>query len=277
MNIIKNNEITAEQYKKIFFKEIKEVDVIYTLDGKDKIKVDSEVQWVQCYDKNIKARKSMPKFYFISKNGDLVALNPSGKGGIHLIRKVNNNGYWVYGISDGNGRTRTIYLHQLVVVIFGGKFFGNAKKLLEEQGLEAFGKIPGKLQVHHIDGDKTNNDPSNLRILLCEIHRLIEKSLPQDILNSDKRVEYFEKMCRELEKSEVTEQMLVLTGQKYDKNTCEYLGDNKFRDIETVEKISFSKEGMESLSCMLEKLNWSSVLKVNAKSKPSDQEVDKCQ
>lgn len=273
----KRNKLTAKEYKVIFSKEFKDNNTFYTRDGADKVKVLPGEKWYQCYDESSVSRSKLPKYLFILEHHDLLALNPSGKNGIHLIRKYDCGGYWQYGISREDGKTLTIYLHQLVVIIRGGKFFGNAKQVLEEQGLEAFGNRPGKLQIHHIDGDKKNNHPSNLLVLSFEIHQLIQSKFPQNVVHSEKRARNIEEICKQLEKESITEPVLVVAGQKYEKTTCEYLGDNKFRDIETVEKMAFSKEGIESLACMLERLNWSSMLNISENSKTSEQEVDKCQ
>ena len=52
----------------------------------------------------------------------------------------------------------------------GSRYRLNKKKHCEECGFKAIHKC--QLDVDHIDGDRTNNDPSNLRTLCANCHRL---------------------------------------------------------------------------------------------------------
>ena len=70
----------------------------------------------------------------------------------------------------GNGHQRTDGYIQITSGPNKGKLL---HRLIYE---ECFGSIPKGFQVHHIDGDKTNNNPSNLMMLSKSNHHSLHMS-----------------------------------------------------------------------------------------------------
>jgi hypothetical protein len=59
---------------------------------------------------------------------------------------VNRNGYEYVGLRK-NGKTKNVFIHRLVVIVLKGE------------------EIPEGYEVDHIDRNKRNNSPTNLRVL----------------------------------------------------------------------------------------------------------------
>ena len=100
--------------------------------------------------------------------------------------------------------------------MFDSYRFGQAKELLDKQGIYAFGVLDNKkiaVNGHHIDSDKSNNRPDNIEFLTSYAHNVLE-SAPDFMGASDKEVEKYIDKVKKLVKRETP-----------DKNTVIYSGD----------------------------------------------------
>ena len=71
-----------------------------------------------------------------------------------IVRSVKNkDGWYLTAPLRGNGKKTTARIHQLVVKAF-------------------IGDVPHGYQIHHIDGNKQNNNVENLEIILNREHKL---------------------------------------------------------------------------------------------------------
>jgi hypothetical protein len=100
-----------------------------------------------------KESKDFPGYYHIPEN-DVVLVNPDGK---FINSKTSNpitpgplpTGYWKISINNA-GSTLNYYVHRLIA----RTFIGRPKRHLD--------KSFNELEVNHKDGNKANNNPSNL-------------------------------------------------------------------------------------------------------------------
>lgn len=95
-----------------------------------------------------KTIKQFPN-YEIYEDGTIWRMEHDSFGGSHLTRRKikankSKNGYLTVSMRDNKGRKRQMYVHRLVYMAF-------------------IGDIPPKHEIDHIDGDRANNSPSNLR------------------------------------------------------------------------------------------------------------------
>lgn len=84
--------------------------------------------------------------YMINSKGEIYSLKP--KRIVKLVQSVARNGYKVVCLSN-NGKQKTIYVHRLVA----NAYFGAPEK---------------GMQINHIDGNKHNNDVSNLEYVTAQ-------------------------------------------------------------------------------------------------------------
>lgn len=102
--------------------------------------------------------KNVP-FYEVSNLGrfrTLEHISPKGNK-IHtrIITLTNKTGWYLsYQIIDNDGNKKTYRIHRLVYEAFKGE-------------------IPKGYNIHHIDGNKQNNNLSNLRLLTAKEHQKI--------------------------------------------------------------------------------------------------------
>jgi len=89
--------------------------------------------------------------YYVNDNGDI----KSTKGTIErlLKQRINKNGYAQVNLTQRIGRKQTITttVHKLVALAFLDKPAASP------------GKSKGCSRIHHLDGNKTNNNVSNLK------------------------------------------------------------------------------------------------------------------
>ena len=90
-------------------------------------------------------------YYMISDHGRLKSFHRNHEG---AIRSVKNGAWWYLTVNlRGNGKSVTTKIHTLVAQAF-------------------IGNIPDGYEVHHKDGNKQNNNVSNLEIVTKKEHRI---------------------------------------------------------------------------------------------------------
>jgi hypothetical protein len=86
------------------------------------------------------------------------------KGELRILRpRTHPSGYLYYGLFVGKGKTKV-------------RYWRRGHRLIAETYI---GKIPKKMEINHLDGDKHNNHPSNLEIVsrhqnLIHYHRILK-------------------------------------------------------------------------------------------------------
>lgn len=119
---------------------------------------EEEWKWIKGYE----------KLYAISSIGRLLSFHNNLNGTI--IKCKNNSGWYVdCGLTDFNGARKSVKIHNIVARTF-------------------IGEIPDGYEVHHIDGNKQNNNISNLEILSKKEH--CKKTIEQNPHMLDGMINY---------------------------------------------------------------------------------------
>ena len=242
-----------DECREIFMDYLSEEIPFITYDGKEAIAFDPDENWIQCYSPSTTARSQITPHWFLSDKGDLCGVRNDN---VYLIRKqVDKEGY-IYHVmqyvnEQGAIANKKIRLHVLMALVWGGRVYGRkAKQRLEEKGLFAFGTAPHELNCHHIDGDKTNNDPSNLCIMTAKMHRMIDLSFP-DGAKPEKMDDYMAKLAVEVAQESPYGITLVESGQHRSKDDGQFKYDTGKRDIRSMRNIVFTDVGLADMFGML--------------------------
>ena len=95
--------------------------------------------------------ENFPNYKVDTNNWQIYSLNTMK----HLKPSISKKGYLVLSLSN-NSIKRRLQLHRLIYEA-------------------VYGKIPNGYQIHHIDHDKTNNNPSNLMLIESSAHLSLHK------------------------------------------------------------------------------------------------------
>ena len=240
---------TSQEYKDIFDREITRNRTITIEDKKEKIVITDDEEWKQCYKQGDKILEQLPKFWFVSDKCNLISVS-SGKA--YLVRKIKKckDRYcykFIIGMDGDKPIFKNIQCHNLTRLVFGGKSYGNADKLLEEDGLYSF-SING-LQGHHI-GDRTDNSPGNNELLLAKPHRLVTRGQRlnrNNVEDVDNFLIDFELMASEEEPNKIS---VLFPGHKVDKKTLEIINDNEIKLLDTMysqNNVKFTEQALNQM------------------------------
>lgn len=181
----RRNEKTPEEYKEKFRRILEDTEVVYSADWEEKLIIDENEEWVQCYNADDEIRKNFPRYWFLSDRGHLLSVGYS-QNGIKLVKAVPNDKnseyrVYIYTYEDENGKIRQkkIKAHHLVKIIFGGLAYGNAEKKLKEDGLQGFGIQEDSLNCHHINNNRSDNRAENLELLTKKVHSVMNATPSQ--------------------------------------------------------------------------------------------------
>ena len=117
-------------------------------------------KWRRCYNPDVKSRSELPAYWFIEDTTGTV-ISTRRKEAITLKMEGSPNGYKHYSMPKQDGKQGTIYVHILLAVVFDVPMYGDAKRLVEEKGLAAFGKDKNSAQIHHKSSVLTKPDLIN--------------------------------------------------------------------------------------------------------------------
>jgi hypothetical protein len=217
---------------------------IKTADGNEVLTPVEDEEWRQCYDANNVARSQLPPYWFVSNKGRLISLYndkpyllppdmPYGRAAYH---------FYVH-TADGRYTTKIIRAHNLCGLVFGDLKYGQADKIIEDEGLSAFNHN-ADIQVngHHINGNKTDNDPDNIQFLTAEMHKVIS-NIPQqsNVKNINKKeLDFIQKLSDQAAVEEPNQITILLTGMTYDKESGELIEDTGERKLIATDKITIS-------------------------------------
>lgn len=173
------------------FKEIVENKIPVT-----GIKYDSEVsetigdmsEFRQCYMKGDKVREAFPRYWFLSREGFLISVKGKSPKWIKPNLKSCRPEFGFYA----DGKTKFISTYTLVALVWDSYVSGDARKILNAQGIKALGKLQKinglyvpKVQGHHkdqflkeknIESYVANNNPENVQILTVREHDVLNNS-----------------------------------------------------------------------------------------------------
>ena len=191
-------EKKAKEYKEKFERLLAEEETIYSMDKSERLVLDENIIWKQCYCPYDKIRKDLPTYWFVDKNGNVTSVSYN-KIILVKARQVDDKGEYKafsYCYTDDKGQTfsRNIRRHHLVNIIFDGLKYGIAEKKLLNEGRNAFLYSDEQLNVHHIDNDKTNNNIENLELITKRIHDTMN-AVPAEKQNDKKNFNYMKKLC----------------------------------------------------------------------------------
>lgn len=235
-----------KDYLEIFEMEINSKEYVYTQDKTEKVRI-ADFTWKPCYKKEHYIRKIFPKYWFISNKGHVISVY---KGKAYLLKKDLDNGRYSYHfrIYDDDGRyvIKNIELHNLLLLVHDGYFFGKAKEILKERGLYAFGvreKNKVNLQGHHIKGK--DNDINNTEGLTTNVHETIQKA-PNE-LTDDVVGDFVQELGTVVADEEPNEICILETGQIVNKNTLEIIEDDTSRSIYATDDIKMSNNAIKQI------------------------------
>ena len=141
----------------------------------------------QCYNKANKARKMLPKYWFLSKEGFLISVKGKKPKWIKPNLKSGRPQFKVWY----NGKAISITTYDLVALVWDSYISKDAYILIEKYGLKALGaskitngKHSPKVQGHHTRkegylSEKTysnyvkNNDPTKIQLLTNREHIIL--------------------------------------------------------------------------------------------------------
>lgn len=243
----KNVNLSAEEFKEIFDREVKINMLVTSKDKKEKIVVGKDEEWRQCYKQNDENREELPKYWFYSDRGNLISVL-SGKP--YLIKKISKNKKNIgrdryHYLVDINGvkKSKLIFCTRLTFLVFGTKAYGKAEEEYNKYGID--GLIEGFLNLHHI-WEKSNNSPEFLQLLKVIVHRLITKAQRTKVNIENVLAEFCKIACEE----EPNKISVLFPGHKVDKNTLEMINDNEIKYIDTLDSqdnIKFTNQALNKM------------------------------
>lgn len=246
----KDKKLTAKQYKEIFDREINSNRIITTSDKTEELVITDGERWKQCYKKGNKTREKFPKYWFISDKCNLISVQ---RGKPFLVRK-NKQGkdrfaykFYIYEKDKDKPVLKSIQCHNLVWLVFDGKSYGSAKKMIKKDGIYAY-SING-VNGHHV-GDKSNNNPECIEALMGKVHRLVTRAQRlnrNNVEDVDNFLIDFELISNEEEPNKIS---VLFPGHKVDKNTLEMINDDEIKYIDTIDSldnVKFTKQALNKM------------------------------
>lgn len=231
----KTNE--EKDCKQILDKYIEDGKEIHDKSKKQKLILKEGEKFTQVYA-DTPVRRLIPKHYFFSDENNLVSL-ATGKP-VYVRQQPRENGrpFYILPLKDENGETlqcKNVEVHNLAAIVHGADVIGKANDLLKKNGIFAFGinnKKELKVQGHHKDGNKKNNEVNNIQLLTSQFHTLIENA-PNP--NDDKEViKFMIDLSKQAEQEEINQPFIVFDGYVKNKHTGKYdrKGDKYVQMIE---------------------------------------------
>lgn len=195
---------TPEEWVEIFQDIIIRDVPILNNDGERLIIGEDEI-FRQCYDPEDTPRKSLPAFWFVSNKGNVIDISqpeqPEWRN--KYYRKESNSYCYKYPLllEDGSIASKNVEMHNLIGIVFDSYRFGKANKLLDENGLLAFGikdKRKECVNGHHEDGNKQNNDYTNITMVSTPVHVLLDK-VPGADAGQEKSVKFMQEFSERMD------------------------------------------------------------------------------
>lgn len=141
--------------EKTFIDLLNKKGMVLTIKDSKRINLALDFMHVISRDDDMATVQIDGRLYYISKSGHIYAYDRNHRDCYEICTTPNKHGYYYF---------HNICKHRLVAYAWG--MFGKGR----------YSKY-GDFDVHHIDGDKSNNDITNLQIMTREDHKELHKAL----------------------------------------------------------------------------------------------------
>lgn len=213
----------AKEYR-VLFNEIYNSgdEIVNKTTGETFIAEDGE-EFRQCWA-DTPTRREFPKYWFISKKGNLLSVKKDRIQWLHKNKRPNSNKIsykFLHETADG-ARNRNVEEHNLVGLVWGARAFGRATELMEEKGLDAFGVNSNTdvvAQGHHISHDDTDNTPENILFVTDKVHSTVLEKPFKHHASPEKDVIHMREVIDVLKEENPDEITVIFDGIVYDKKT----------------------------------------------------------
>lgn len=152
------------------FKWNKEHILQHTLD--EKVLEDAGIEKLD--DAEVFIEHPISKKYYVSQYGRIITLKRAEVKLLGLLIGGQSDRQYLYCTFSDKGEPRTIGAHRAVAEVFCPNFWGKG----------------AKLEAHHLDGDKMNNNYWNLILLPTNLHAAIHKIKKIVLLEDGRITEY---------------------------------------------------------------------------------------
>ena len=157
---------SIDEYKKRFH-AITEGQVVYSQKRKHKYVFNKKYCWKQAWsDCKTLAHRQLPPYWFVNEIGDVISVAYSTRPVFVVPDNYTDSNYPRYHVAMGNGKTKSVSVHNLCALVWDVPFSKEIEDLLNAKGLYAFGTKNDEINGHHIDGDILNNHYSNIQFLI---------------------------------------------------------------------------------------------------------------
>lgn len=241
-----------KKYNEDFKKLMESGTEVYNSVG-EKLHVELDEVFEQCYKPGNRVREMLPKYWFLSNYGNNISMY--GKKPLWLMKDEDNGRYsyhYMFYNEDGTSNLKNIELHNLLGIVFGSNSYGKAAELLEEKGVAAFGVKSKKnpvAQGHHKDGDKGNNVPENIEFVTGTVHDVIHAA-PPVAASAEEAFKYLKRLGNVLDEEEPNKITVLLTDQTYNPKTGVWT-EGAGRAIYATDKVFFTENAVKELNAIM--------------------------
>lgn len=175
---------SIDEYKKRFH-AITEGQVVYSQKRKHKYVFNKKYCWKQAWsDCKTLAHRQLPPYWFVNEIGDVISVAYSTRPVFVVPDNYTDSNYPRYHVAMGNGKTKSVSVHNLCALVWDVPFSKEIEDLLNAKGLYAFGTKNDEINGHHIDGDILNNHYSNIQFLIKRRHGFIHNKKYEQLAES---------------------------------------------------------------------------------------------
>ena len=225
--------LTATDYQKLFDEtmelfRIQGITKLYTDDKEQSIDLTKSKEWKQAYQEGDAYRSSLPMYWFVSDQGDVISFGRTSNRA-QVLKKDYWEGYVRYHIDN-----KIVRVHNLVGIIYGSEQYGKAKEYLKEEGIYAFGNKGYKEKVngHHIR-EQEDNTADNVEMVSTRVHTLLESEPGRREFYNDKdNIEFMQNLGHLCSEEEPYNISVFDPGMKVNKKTGE-VKDINYQKITT--------------------------------------------
>lgn len=237
--------LKVNNFKEKFETAMKEERPIYNKDGQQ-LMLEADEYFKQCYSPDKSGRNELPQYWFLSNKEHLISVEKKEPRWLSDDAE-SRNGRGRYQFVKEDGLRESVEAATLQALVFDSYIFGeDAKRLLKEKGLKAFGRVdnPVALNTHHIEG-KGNEAAEQLEIVKSLVHIPLHKNPKTE----HEKIEHMLELAEVATKEAPEKIVYVSDGIVMDRETGEWSDDGRIEIRDDVQ-ISFSEDGFKSLQAL---------------------------
>lgn len=245
----------AEYYSNLMKYHAENGTIILNKDATEVFVPEYDEVFKQCYA-DTPTRKYFPKYWFVSDKGNVISFYHDKP--VWIKKNQRESGSCCYKFmaekEDGSIGLKNIEVHDLVALVFDSYVYGQAKNLLEADGIYAFGvhsKESNAVQGHHINSDHEDNKPKNIQLVTSDVHKLLH-SAPTDEADDEKVREWEKAAVHILSNEEPDRISLVFLGECYINGHKVQTND---RSVHALDRIKFTERGRFEFNAMMQAMN----------------------